>query len=94
MRYALIALLIATPAAAEVRDADEKMVEGCQFVGMVDGSGGTMTGKTHKAAKDARADARREAESMGGTHVVWFAPQTAGGGVLASGRAYRCQAGD
>jgi len=77
------------PAAIE---ADEKMVEGCQFLGTVTGQslwGGLMNQLATKEVKD---DAKRQAAKLGATHLVFIAIETGGGRPAgsATARAYSC----
>jgi len=74
-------------AASRIREADDKMVEGCTYVGEVYGSGG---GPTDVAIENAKTEAFEQAARQRATHVVWNAlvPATR---ATVSGKAYRCQ---
>lgn len=75
--------------AAEVLTADERMVDGCQLLGEVDGSSGWGGVAASKGMNNARNEAREKAARLGATHVVWM--NMAGGYTpYAVGRAYRC----
>ena len=75
--------------AAHVRDADEKMVESCEFLAQVHGSSGWGGLAASTGMENAKTEAREKAASLGASHVVWA---TVSGGYApnVSGRAYRC----
>ena len=77
--------------AAMVRDADDKMVSSCEFVGNVTGTS-AMTGVVkHIGLSNAVNEARENASSMGATHVLWSLQEGAyWSGGSAAGKAYRC----
>ncbi len=81
-----------TPGAVAIKDADQKMVENCQFVGDVMGTSplGIVFGGLSTA--NAREIAQGDAAARGATHMVWAAvmPPSLGSGAVASGKAYRC----
>jgi hypothetical protein len=66
-----------------VVEADERMIDGCRFVG-------TVQGLSHWAVdyEGAKMSARLAAQDLGATHVVMVG--TAAAGHLAYGRAYQC----
>jgi uncharacterized lipoprotein NlpE involved in copper resistance len=70
------------------KDADETMVAQCTFLGNVSGS--SMAGMASRGMERARGTARRKAEAMGATHVVWGNVSGNYNGSSADGRAYRC----
>jgi len=75
----------------EVKDADERMVQQCQFLGHV--SGGSMLGGAmqRRARERAQNEAIREAAKLGATHIVWRnVHSTSSQGATADGDAYRC----
>jgi len=75
--------------AAKVKEADERMVASCQFLGSVQGSSGWGGLAASTGTQNARNEAQEQAARLGATHVVWAA---AAGGFApsAAGRAYRC----
>ena len=75
--------------ASQVRDADEKMVEHCEFLAQVHGSSGWGGLAESTGMENAKTEAREKAASLGASHVVWA---TVSGGYApnVSGRAYRC----
>lgn len=81
-----------SPQTTAVRDADQKMVERCEFVGEIMGNSplGVMFGSMSTA--NAREIAVEEAASRGATHMVWasITSPNVGSGAVASGKAYRC----
>jgi hypothetical protein len=83
-----------SPQATAVRDADQKMVEGCEFVGDIMGTSplGVVFGGMSTA--NAREMAVGQAADRGATHMVWasITPPSFGSGAIASGKAYRCAA--
>ena len=80
-----------SPQAVAVRDADQKMVESCEFVGDVTGASGWGGIAASVGTKNAQNEARDQAAGLGATHVVWSA--LAGGwSPSVSGKAYRCNA--
>lgn len=99
MRFMLVLLLVLagcatapSPQAVAVRDADQKMVEGCEFVGSV--SGHSMLGPIFgSAAEDsAKAEATNAAAERGATHLVMQDYGMGAMGGYARGQAYRCAA--
>lgn len=81
-------------AAAKVKDADEKAVANCVYLGDVSGSSGaTAIGiATDTSVENAQNDAAEQAAAMGATHVVWGS-FSSGKTTTISGRAYKCPAG-
>lgn len=78
-----------SPQAMAVRDADAKMVEGCQYLGDVTGTSGFGGLVASVGTKNAQNEARDQAAGLGATHVVWN--MLAGGmAPSVSGKAYRC----
>ena len=78
-----------------LRDADQKMVEGCEFVGDIMGASplGVVFGSMSTA--NAKEIALGDASGRGATHIVWasITPPSFGSGAVASGKAYRCVGG-
>lgn len=72
-----------------VRDADDRMVESCEYIGDVGGSSGWGGAAARRGVESSRNQARNQAADRGGTHIVW---SDAAGGYSPSafGRAYRC----
>jgi hypothetical protein len=81
-----------TERAAAVRDADDRMVASCQYVGDVEGSsgwGGPLTGK--QGMNNSHNEARDKAAALGATHVVWTSVSgNMHDGSMVSAKAYRC----
>lgn len=76
--------------AAEVKDADMKMVETCQFLGDVHGSSGWGNLAASTGMQNAKNEAREKAASMEASHIVWTG--IAGGySPYISGKAYLCK---
>jgi len=99
MKYALLAAAMVamagcatrqTAGGAQVRDADERMVANCEFVGEVAASSGWGGLAANTGLESARNQSRNQAARLGGTHILW-ATLNMGGLPSASGRAYRCQ---
>ncbi len=80
-----------SPQAVAVRDADAKMVEGCEFVAYVSGES-AVSGLFQSVGKsNARIYAEEEAAAKGATHIVWDKIESSyWSGGSASGKAYRC----
>ena len=76
--------------AAQVIEADEKMVAECDFLGSVEGWDGWGGLGAKGAMKRAKNEAREKASDMGATHVV-FTSVYGGYGGSAAARAYRCR---
>jgi len=55
--------------AAKIADTDEASVAGCEFVGQVKGSWGTLAAST--GMETARNEARENAAELGATDIVW-----------------------
>lgn len=80
-----------TERAAQVKDADAKMVEACTYVGDVEGTSIWGGPGGHGAAmNNSKNEARDQAAKLGATHVVW-SPMSQSTLTAISGRAYRCQ---
>lgn len=80
-----------SPAATAIREADDRMVADCQYVGDVQGSSmlSAAAGATGRA--NAKTQALEEAARLRATHVVWVSVTTVNqGGSSAHGKAYRC----
>ena len=76
---------------ATVHDADEPMVEGCEFLGNVSGRAFLAPpGSGDRVDRNAKNKARKSAAGLGATHVVWLGGGSGFGPALAEGRAYRC----
>ena len=82
-----------SPQAVAVRDADQKTVENCEYVGDVMGASplGVVFGSMSTA--NAREMAQEDAAKRGATHIVWgsITPPSFGSGAAAQGKAYRCK---
>lgn len=79
-----------SPRAVNVKDADFRIVESCQFVGDVHGSSGWGNLAASTGIQNAKNEAREQAASMGATHVVWGG--VAGGySPYVNGKAYICK---
>jgi hypothetical protein len=77
--------------AAQIKDADEKMVEACTYVGEVEGTSIWGGPGGHGAAmNNSKNEARDQAAKLGATHVVW-SPMSQSTLTAISGRAYRCE---
>jgi hypothetical protein len=81
--------LVAKAYRCEVVEADEKMVEGCKFLGTVHQRAAVGTQKT------AWKEVMKEATKLGATHVVFIGGEEANMFTFgsATGRAYRCEKG-
>ena len=78
-----------TQQGANVKEADEKMVEQCTFLGSVTGI--SMAGNTQTQAMErARNSAKNQVAVLGATHVVLQDMTPARGSYTISGRAYKC----
>lgn len=75
--------------AQHVRDADERMVAACEFVGEVHGTSGWGGLAASTGVNSSRNQARNQAGKMGATHILWTQAQ-GGHAPSALGRAYRC----
>ena len=76
--------------AAKVKDADERMVAGCTFVGDVMGTSVLGGLSSSRGVENARTEAAEKAAKAGATHIVWGSVQGSMDGASANGRAYRC----
>ena len=76
------------PIPCNVLEADQAMVQGCRFVGTVEGHTYFLGPHSFEAARD---DARLAAQEMGATHIVMVAAASNGRGYeQAYARAYQC----
>jgi hypothetical protein len=87
----LLASCAVTPSkgAAQVRDADEKIIENCHFVADVEGTSGWGNLAASAGIANARNEAREKAAAAGATHIVWRSV-TGAYSPTVSGRAYQC----
>ena len=100
MRFMLVLPLVLvgcatapSPQAVAVRDAEQKMVEGCEFVAFVTGESGVSRLFQSVGKANARIYAEEDAAAKGATHIVWDKIEsTYWSGGSASGKAYRCSA--
>jgi hypothetical protein len=80
-----------SPRAAMVVEADEEIVQGCEFIGSYEGNsvwGGKLVQST--GMKNSKNEVVEKAASHGATHIVFYS--VAGGPTpFASGRAYKCK---
>ena len=77
---------------SEIKDADEAMVEGCEYLGIVVGKSGWGGLAAGAASKGTMRSAKKKAAAMGATHIV-FGNFDNSSGMKAStrqARAYRC----
>lgn len=97
----LVALLACTacatslsPQASRVREADERMVRRCAFLGTVRGSSLHSGAFRETGRTNALNEGLEQAAALGATHVLWVR-QTGSywSGGDAVGRAYRCPRG-
>lgn len=79
------------PEAAAIREADQKIVESCTFLGDVAGSSMMSNMAAERGRQNAKTGALKQAAKLGATHVVWTSI-TSGmdQGSQANGKAYRC----
>ena len=77
------------PIQCNVVEADQAMVQGCRFVGTVEGHTHYLFGPhSYEAVRD---DARMAAQEIGATHIVMVAAASNGRGFeQAYARAYQC----
>ncbi len=82
-----------SPSAANIKEADSKMVEKCQFVGSVFGNSMLGVAVAGTSANNAITDAKEKASKIGATHIVVETMKAAdlNGGSQATVRAYKCQ---
>ena len=73
-----------------VREADEKMVTECRFLGSVQGSSGFGNVAASVGMQNAKNQAIERAAGMGATHIV-FGDIRGGYSPSVQGRAYTCK---
>lgn len=79
-----------SPQAINVKDADFRTVENCQFAGDVHGSSGWGNLAASTGIQNAKNEAREQAAALGATHVIWGG--LAGGySPYVSGKTYICK---
>ena len=80
---------------SKVKEADEKMVEGCEFLGTVVGKSGWGGLAARKGGKGAMRSAKKQAAKLGATHIVVGAFDVGKGMEMSTsrGRAYYCDDG-
>lgn len=77
---------------ADVREADDEMVKGCEYLGDVTASSGFGGLAQGKGQARARKSVFKRAAEKGATHLLWSRQSSGWGGANASGRAYKCEA--
>jgi hypothetical protein len=77
---------------AAVRDATERTVINCQFVGDVTGTSGWGGLAASAGIANAQNEAREKAAELGATSIVWTSLANGGRLPSVSGEAYRCPA--
>ncbi len=77
---------------SQIKDADERMVEDCEFLGTVLGKSGWGGLAAGAASKGAMRSAKKRAAAMGATHIVFGHFDNASGLRVSTrqARAYRC----
>ena len=76
--------------ALKVNEADERMIENCQYLGDVYGVDMWEFHLTKEGEiEHCKSKAREQAADLGASHIVWTKLNT-GAKVSAIGRAYRC----
>lgn len=78
-----------SPTATRVREADEKTVSECKFLGSVQGSSGFGNIAASVGMQNAKNEATEKAAALGATHVV-FGEIRGGYSPSVQGRAYAC----
>jgi hypothetical protein len=80
-----------SPKAVGIREADERMVAGCKFLGTAEGN--SLWGGVVQAAalENAKAEALNKAAAMGTTHLIWTKIDAGWWGQRVWGRAYECK---
>jgi hypothetical protein len=79
-----------SPKAAILTEADDKMVQNCEFVGTYEGGSGWGNLAQGTGMKNSKNEVFEEAADHGATHVV-FNSISGGYAPFASGRAYKCR---
>lgn len=80
----------ASLSAMKIKSADQNTVQGCDYLGDVQGSSGLGGMVASKGMENSKVEAKESAVKIGATHIVWsnisggFAPS-------ALGKAYKCQ---
>jgi hypothetical protein len=76
---------------ADVREADDEMVKGCEYRGDVTASSGWGGLAQGMGQSRSRNSVIKRAAQKGATHLVWSRQASGLGGANASGRAYKCE---
>ena len=76
---------------ADVREADDEMVKGCEYLGDVTASSGWGGLAQGMGQSRSRKSVFKRAAQKGATHLVWSRQASGIGGANASGRAYKCE---
>lgn len=76
---------------ADVREADDEMVKGCEYLGDVTASSGWGGIAQGIGQSRSRNSAIKRASEKGATHFVWSRQASGWSGGNASGRAYKCE---
>lgn len=97
--FAVFAILLfagcastASPRAAAIQEADERMVENCTFLGIFVGNS-TLSGPAGRPVgiENAKISALEKAAKKDVTHIVWQDIDANYAGIAATGRGYRCE---
>ena len=80
----------------QIREADENMVESCEFLGSVFGKSGWGGLAAGSASKGTKRSAMKKAAKLGATHIVFGAFNNASGLQVSNreARAYYCEESD
>lgn len=97
VRFVSVSLLVLLSACTtvpthsfNVKDADARMVEGCQYLGHYVGNSGWGGAASGLGQRNAQDSVREKAAAAGATDVVWGDVHS-GWGSSANGDAYRCR---
>jgi hypothetical protein len=87
---ATVGCSVLTPAAKRIRDADDRIVASCTFLGEFTGSSIWNGLAASQGIEDGRNSVRNDAARRGATHIVWSS-HASGTLTTVSGRAYDCR---
>jgi hypothetical protein len=87
----IYACVSATPKAQLIKEADERMIINCEFLGAISSSSGWGGLAREGGLQNAKNDALNKAAEKGATHFIWTTIDESWGSPRVSGRAYRCK---
>jgi hypothetical protein len=81
----------ASPKAQSIKEADERMIANCEFLGTISSSSGWGGVAREGGLQNAKNDALNKAAEKGATHLIWTNVDESWWSPRVAGRAYLCK---